>query len=336
MMAVVRRTVFVVMAIHRPDIGFLRQQIRSILVQEFHSVTLIVVIDGSDPEAEAEVQSLGDSRIVALHSSSHIGILHAFELGLERAVRESRSANDLFAFADQDDIWGAHKLARLASEIDRRQCAMAFSDAAVIDSRNAIVSGSVFESENRLKKPTLGNLIVSNCVSGMSMLFDKRLAQLSLPFPAIGEGPVLHDWWIAVLGRSLGAISFVGEPLVHYRLHQANIIGPRVDGAAGPGPGLGERTGFVRRAVKHFRIRQALAKNASVTLIRAGLPAPKLLDTIANGGIGAFLYFSCQAALLLLLWKPQMSSIASGAAIGSACVRLRKAEFGKPPAVNPE
>jgi glycosyltransferase involved in cell wall biosynthesis len=317
----VSRTIFVILAVYRPRIDFLRDQIDSILTQQYEPLRLVIVVDGSDPVAEAELQSLRDNRILTVCPTVRRGALRAFELGLETAIQESRSPDDCFAFADQDDVWEPHKLTRLMSEIEKTNCMIAFSDAAVIDSANAVIARSIFALEIRLKDPTLGNLLVSNSVSGMSMLLQKRLALLSLPFPLIGNGAVLHDWWIAVLGRSLGEIRFISEPLVRYRLHDSNLIGPRMAGSAKRSPTIAG-DGRFRRWVNQFRLRQQLARNASRTMVGAGLNAPRTLDLVARAGVGGFFTFLLQSTFLLARGNARMSSIALGSAIGCLYARF--------------
>jgi hypothetical protein len=166
------RTVFVVMAVHAPNARFLHEQLNSILIQSNPSLKLIVALDGHDTSAETEIRSFRDPRIVVVPSPRPLEVLRAFELGLETALRHSRSEHDLFAFADQDDVWERDKVARLSSELDTTDSTVAFSDAVIVDGSDAVVARSLFLAENRLRNPTLANLLVSNSVSGMAMLLQ--------------------------------------------------------------------------------------------------------------------------------------------------------------------
>lgn len=313
------RTVFVIMAVHDPDFRFLREQIGSIAGQDFSAVVLVVVFDGEDSAAEAEVRSFQNVPVTIVRLPGRLGVLRAFELGLKTALRQSRSENDLFAFADQDDIWITHKLTRLARELDLTLSTAVYSDAQVIDASDTMVIQSLFSAENRLRNPALGELLVSNSASGMTMLFNKRLAEAGLPFPETSDGVVLHDWWIALLGSSLGTISFVPEQLVGYRLHSSNVIGARLGGS---GLTTGRGT-FMQQCMRHFRIRRELARSGETAIRRAGGSCPRALRVVARGGLACCVYMLFQAAALLLVrGRKRMSFIALGTAIGSLCALL--------------
>jgi hypothetical protein len=107
----------------------------------------------------------------------------------------------------------------------------------------------------------------------------------------------------------------VADPLIRYRLHDTNVIGAvfadnarRQDRA--------KRGGFLRRSVRHFRIRRDLAQRAEGTLRHASIACPAPLLAVAQGGIGCFVYMLLQAVLLLVKLRARMSAIAFGSAVG--------------------
>src|SRR3954453_13242182 len=123
-----RPSVFVVMAVYRPDLDYLEKQVRSILEQRDVALRLVCVLDGPNPAAEATLQGFADSRLKVV-PSARLGIVGAFELGLSAALTISDSDADRFAFADQDDVWEHGKLRTLASALDPPRSELAFSDA---------------------------------------------------------------------------------------------------------------------------------------------------------------------------------------------------------------
>ncbi len=67
-------------------------------------------------------------------------------------------------------------------------------------------------------------LIVQNHVVGCTMLFNRRLLELALPFP---REAYMHDWWIAMLAEFVGRRQYLDRPLLRYRQHQSNEVGAK-------------------------------------------------------------------------------------------------------------
>jgi glycosyltransferase involved in cell wall biosynthesis len=313
--------VFVVMAVYRPDLTFLQEQVRSILDQSEANVTLVSVLDGADPAVETALASFADHRVVVI-PTSRLGIVGAFELGLRTALSMSESEGDRFAFADQDDVWESRKLGVLTSALDPPNCDLAFSDARVIDASDALLADSLVLAEERLPRPGLGDLLVANSVSGMTMVFTKRVARLSLPFPRIEGSAVLHDWWVTIVASSLAPVRFVPEPLVRHRLHGANAIGPRLT----PGRSASEKRkrSFLDRSIRHYLIRKALAEETERALRTAGLSCPAPLTLIGRNGISASFFFAGQAIRSILRGRSRLAMIAWETAVGGLIAPKRQ------------
>jgi glycosyltransferase involved in cell wall biosynthesis len=242
-------TVHVVMGVYRPQARFLEQQISSILGQQGVAVRLLAVIDGRDPETEALCRS--DRRVSVLPRHEHAGAYLTYGAGLAAAVARSTGNDDLFAFADQDDIWEARKLEVLAAALDRTGAQLAACDAKVIGERDEELAPSLCRLEGRANDPGIGSLLIANSASGMEMVFRRPLAELSCPFPLAGNGLFLHDWWLAALAAATGKVVFIDETLVRYRHHAGNLMGPRLAARPAPGsrkPGGRARHAFLRRA----------------------------------------------------------------------------------------
>lgn len=57
------------------------------------------------------------------------------------------------------------------------------------------------------------------------MLFCSSLLPYILPFPPQSKISWYHDWWIALVAVHKGKIVHIHEPLVRYRIHNANNVG---------------------------------------------------------------------------------------------------------------
>ncbi len=82
---------------------YIEDCLRSILEQDYPSLELIVVDDGSSDGTEARVRGLGDAR-VQFHRQANSGSAVARNRGVELAQGE------FIAFNDSDDLWAPHRL----------------------------------------------------------------------------------------------------------------------------------------------------------------------------------------------------------------------------------
>lgn len=86
----------------RPQL--LRRAVESALRQTEQNIEVIVVVDGSDPATEAELDTIGDKRLVRVSLDNAVGAAEARNVG----VRAARAP--WVALLDDDDEWLPHKL----------------------------------------------------------------------------------------------------------------------------------------------------------------------------------------------------------------------------------
>jgi glycosyltransferase involved in cell wall biosynthesis len=314
------RRIHVVMGIYRPHEEFLRQQIASILGQSFSNLTLHAVLDGPDDDAERVCRSFGDPRINIVRPADHAGTYRNFGRGLESALCESTSENDVFAFADQDDIWEPEKLAIMTDVVDRKQCLMAICDCSVIDENGVPLAPSLFRLEGRARRVTAESVLAANNASGMAMVFTRAVADVAVPFPPEGDGLFLHDWWLSAVAANAGHVKFVDRPLVRYRSHRRNVVGPRVGGEQEGGEG---RSGGLRHA---FLRRLMLARCLVHQLGLKGLKPRPAARAIAEKRLSAPLWFAVHTLSALIAGHWDELKGASYAAAGGLLALLRRSE----------
>ena len=225
------RVIGIILAVHLPNPLFLEKQIKSVLAQTHTDWRLLIVPDGPDHGLPAEVvkQFSRDPRITILEPEEHGGSCRAFERGLTAVSDDVQ----LLALCDQDDIWFPKKLEILTEQLALNpSSAMVFCDSSIIDQIDRTLSESLRSCESRPKSLSLHSLLARNSVSGHAMLFRRELLQTALPFPAgLGATCLHHDHWLALIASLLGPVVFVPEILVAYRLHDDNMIGPRISKA---------------------------------------------------------------------------------------------------------
>ena len=221
--------VYIVMAVYRPDLSFLEEQIASVLHQTHANFELLVVPDGPAPEVESLPGTAQDTRVRVCRQTDHIGVYRNFLRGLEIALGSSGSENDLFAYCDQDDVWARDKLAIQCARLADDQATMCYSDASVIDDRGQEIHPSVFGLERRIPHRAFHELLTANDVTGATMMFTKSVAGVACRGPVRSGSGFLHDWWTALVSARLGKTVFLPEPLVAYRRHKRNFIGPKAE-----------------------------------------------------------------------------------------------------------
>lgn len=218
--------VFVVLAVYKPDVAYLEQQIASLACQTLVPFLVAVDADTSSFPLIKQICERHDLKFHVVCSDRHLDVVSAFETGLAKAIELAGDGNALFAFCDQDDVWDPRKLDKSADFLLQTGAALVHCDARVVDQNGKELEASMFRSECRAPRPNLRQLLYRSTVTGMTCLFTMKLAQLSLPFPRTDGTFCLHDRWLGLLAETLpGGLRFLDERLVDYRQHQGNVLG---------------------------------------------------------------------------------------------------------------
>lgn len=131
---------------------------------------------------------------------------------------------DVFAFADQDDIWYPDKLQRGVDALARVPAGVP----ALYAGRSRLVNGSgqPLGFSSRPRRPlTFANALVQNVAAGNTMMLNQAARDTVNAFTG-GEVTGLHDWWtyLAITGVG-GRMMYDSRPVLDYRQHTANLIG---------------------------------------------------------------------------------------------------------------
>lgn len=203
---------------------YIREQLESILSQLDAQDEVILSDDRSTDRTLAVVSSLNDRRIkVYIHpetsnpfKGSYRKIYTVYK-NVEYAL--SKAAGDYIFLADQDDVWLPNKVDRVTKEFELG-AEVVLHNNQVVDMQGNVLVPSYF-SWSKPSRSTV-RFIVRCFYQGASMAFNRRIKELSLPFP--DKWPVSHDHWIAAVGWTHGKnISFIHEPLLLYRRHGQNV-----------------------------------------------------------------------------------------------------------------
>lgn len=192
---------------------FLREQLDSVLAQDYPSLEVVVVDDASTDGTRAllDAYAARDPRIRVTTNPTNLGFRRNFEVAL------GRCRGELIAPCDQDDVWLPGKLRLL-------QAALGAADAVYCDSELVDDLGRPLgiRMSDRFCMRTIVDpvvLLFGNCISGHALLLRRSLLDRALPVPA----GVYHDWWLGLTAAASTPVPYVPEPLVRYRQHASNV-----------------------------------------------------------------------------------------------------------------
>lgn len=206
----------IAMATYNGD-KYLKKQLDSIYAQTYKNIEVIVTDDCS---TDSTIDILKEYKekygLQYFVNEQNLGFVKNFE----RAI--SLCEGEYIALADQDDIWEKNKLEELLGEIGSNL--LIHSDCSIIDEQDKIISLSW---KGKLGyRHSLKHLLFANAVTGCTILFNKELLKMALPFP---EGIVYHDWWLAVCAANVEKLKYTPKCLIQYRQHNAQNTGSGID-----------------------------------------------------------------------------------------------------------
>ncbi len=205
---------------------FLREQLDSIVNQEYKFWELLIHDDGSIDDTikilkkykenyPKKIKLLIDQKIF---SSASKNFFHLIK-------HRSKDAN-LYFFCDQDDIWLKSKLRIIIEKYnsqDDRKPILIHSDLSLVDSKGKLIE----KSHNKLIKYqkniiTKETSLYYNPVPGCAMTINSALADRI----SYCKYMVMHDWWILLSALHENTnILYIKLPLVKYRQHSENVLG---------------------------------------------------------------------------------------------------------------
>ena len=212
-----RPAISVCMAAYNGEL-FIKDQLRSILVQLEADDEIVVVDDCSTDSTRQCVLSFGDPRIRLIEHSMNQGVSRTFEDALRAAY------NGIIFLSDQDDLWVPTKVRTILKNFQEDpSVSLVTSDVALIDADGATISDSYFSSRGGFQAGLWANLL-RNRFGGCAMAFRANLIADILPFPHGYD--VLHDIWIGTRCSISGhGILYVSQALVLNRRHSSTSTG---------------------------------------------------------------------------------------------------------------
>ncbi|QRN85539.1 glycosyltransferase [Clostridia bacterium] len=220
--------VSLVLACYHPQTAYLVKQLQSLDRQTYSNLELVVVDDSASDEAYETIQRLLEEQITSFpyrlfRNELNRGSTKSFESALLHAK------GSYISFCDQDDDWYPEKTKKLLQAICKDKALLAYSDMHIMDGNDHITHLSAHQKNRRISSVQGAGLfpffLQRNAVTGCSMMVERKLALLAIPF---AEQFYYHDHWLALFAASKGKISYVNQALLAYRIHGENQVGLRI------------------------------------------------------------------------------------------------------------
>ena len=211
----------ILMAVYEPRMDWLREQLLSLDAQTYPNLRLFIRDDCSPNVPFEDIEACARACIHAFpfelrRNEANLGSNETFE----RLTREA--GGDYFAYCDQDDIWLPEKLTMLQVAIEAENALLVCSDMFIIDGMGRQTADSITQVRRhhvfRTGEGLAPQLLISNFVTGCTMLINADAAREALPFCPY----MVHDHYLAVWCASKGRIVSLHDRLIRYRIHEGN------------------------------------------------------------------------------------------------------------------
>ena len=221
-----QKSLAILLAVYEPRIDWLIELLDSLNAQTYPNLRLYVRNDASPTLDPAQLAELLQKHVTNFpytlrHNEQNLGSNETFA----KLICDSRE--HYVAFCDQDDIWNPDKIAnsvRLLEESDlspRLVC----TNVSVINGKGKKIASRMEKHRRRhvflRGKGLAPSLIYRNFVMGCTVVCRRDRALDYLPFPR----EIVHDHWLAFLAASEGAIDYLAEPQMRYRVYGGNQTG---------------------------------------------------------------------------------------------------------------
>ena len=210
---------------------FLPEQLQSILVQTCLPDELVVCDDCSSDRTVEILREFKKKAPFPVH-------IHQNEINLGSTKNFKKAiqlcTGDIIALCDQDDVWKAHKLEKLAEALHfNPEAGYTFSDADLVDENLVLIGCRLWNSYSFMGKykklffqgEQFSCLARMNVVTGATMAFRASIGKIALSFQNWEENWI-HDEWIAIISSALSHPGIpVDEALIFYRVHIKQQVG---------------------------------------------------------------------------------------------------------------
>lgn len=188
---------------------FLREQLNSLIAQNYKNLELIIVDDASTDLTTSILQEYqSEHPFIKLYLNSvNIG----FNENFKKAI--NLCSGTYIAIADQDDIWLPQKIELLVGKIGNNL--LLYHDSIFVDEEGKSLKIKTSTHHRFAYGNCAESFLYFNCVSGHACIFHRNLASTLDYRPA----DMYYDWWLAYSAACSSKIAGLDDILVKHRKH---------------------------------------------------------------------------------------------------------------------
>lgn len=200
---------------------YISDAVKSVLLQSYSNLELIICDDASDDEtvADAKKASSDDPRVIILRNETNAGVAAA------RNKAISKASGRYIAFLDSDDIWEKDKLSEQLKFMKDNGCALCYSSYGFINelgepikNRMAIIRDSA----------DYKSLLKNNFIGMLTVVIDRKTTG-SVKFSSNRHEDLIL--WLGLAKKKL-PMKGMNKPLAKYRVSQQSLSGNKLKAAA--------------------------------------------------------------------------------------------------------
>lgn len=198
---------------------YLKQTIDSVLLQGFANLEVIAIDDGSTDGTREVLATFGNQIRVFTHPENHnCGQSATTNLGIEKTAAE------IIAFIDADDIWFPGKLARQVDVLRRHVgIGVVYTGAVAIGPDDQPLYG--FPAARNSGEDSPKQMLLDCHIQSPSQVAIRRSCLVRVGGFDQTLVPADHDMWLRLI--EVTRFHFIDEPLVGYRKHPAQLSSVR-------------------------------------------------------------------------------------------------------------
>jgi hypothetical protein len=151
-------------------------------------------------------------------------------------------------------------------EIEGSAPALVYTDLVIVDSNLKTLHPSMHNFYKHNHQAVYPSILFHNIVTGCTIIMNRKLLEVSLPFP---DKVTMHDHWIAICAVFAGKIALLNEATILYRQHGGNQIGAPAQSTFYKLTHLRE---FVSKFYMHTEIKTAMSSALGIRLQEQKLP----------------------------------------------------------------
>jgi len=207
---------------------YIREQLQSILWQDYPQFRLLIHDDGSTDGTVEEIRKVAERYPHKVFFIEDGITFKDAKKNFEHLLKMTDA--DYIFLADQDDVWLPSKVSVMVSKLKEVESqsnevlpVLTYSDYLFINAVNSIIYiGALKKIQKWYPRISLNMMLVYGKLPGCVSAMNRALLKIALPIP---EEASWHDHWLSLVACSCGRLIHIPYTTTLYRIHGKNTIG---------------------------------------------------------------------------------------------------------------